>query len=508
MPIDRAIAVVLLSTCALMVAPVAAAEGDIGREIETQARWAQFRGPNAGGVVDDQPDLPVELGREKNVRWKTELPPGASSPCIWGNRVFVTAFDIGAEQLEVICIDRADGEVLWRRDIGAKVIEKVHVASTPASGTPATDGERVYVYFGSRGLLCYDVEGDLKWVIEMPVPQMRNGSGTSPILAGDLVLLNRDLSTDPHLLAVNKVSGEVVWKHPHLFAPGMLTEGYATPILWKDQVILHTHEGMRSIRLADGQLVWQANVQTTGCATPVISGNTLFVATWQNLGEPSLRQELPSFDKLVEHDTDADGVIAFEEFPGKYLLFDRPEAADEKGVRAPVKMLLGMVDQNSDRSITRQEWTGFIGRFQNFISDHGLLAIKLGGQGDVTESHVTILEKRNIPEVPSPLVHKGRIYMVKNGGILTCLDESSGDVLFRKRIGASGSYYASPIAVGDRIFLASGQGVITVLRASDKLDVIAENDLAERIMSTPAAVDNTLYVRTMDHLYAFSSTDR
>lgn len=468
-------------------------------------QWTQFRGPNSSGIARDQNHVPIELGPQTNVRWKTPLPPSASSPCIWDDRVFLTGFNKASQSLEVICLDRGDGKILWRRDAGAEKIEKVHAASTPASGTVTTDGQRIYAYFGSRGLLCFDFEGNPVWSIDMPVPATRNGSGTSPVIAGQVVLLNRDQRNDPHLLAVDRATGDVVWKHPHVFGPGMLTEGYATPILWNDQVILHTHEGIRAIALSDGKPVWQVNVSTTGCSTPVISGNKLFVATWQNMGEEGLRQKLPKFEQLLKHDADENGTIAFQEFPGKYLVFDRPEARDEQHVSLPLRMILGMVDSDQDRELTKEEWQTFAQRFSTFITDHGLLSIELGGEGDVTETHVTVLERKNIPEVPSPLAHQGRIYMVKNGGIVTCLDATSGDVLYRKRIPASGSYYASPIAVGDHIYLASGKGVITVLRGGEKLDVMAENDLGERIMATPAAVDETLYVRTNDHLYAFAA---
>ena len=167
--------------------------------------------------------------------------------------------------------------------------------------------------------------------------------------------------------------------------------------------------------------------------------------------------------------------------------------------------MLGMVATEQNREITSEEWEGFGQRFAGYVKDHGLLSIEFGGEGNVTETHVRILGKKNLPEVPSPLVHQGRIYMIKNGGIITCLDSTSGERLYRKRISASGSYYASPIAVGDHIYLTSRQGVVTVLRGSDTLDVLAENDLSEKIMATPAVADNTLYLRTGSHLYAFSS---
>ena len=121
------------------------------------------------------------------------------------------------------------------------------------------------------------------------------------------------------------------------------------------------------------------------------------------------------------------GKIAFAEFPDKYLLFDRPEASDEKGVSVRLKMVLGMVDTDKDREVTPQEWEAFGQGFAAYVKDHGLLSIELGGKGNVTDTHVSILEKRNLPEVPSPLVHQGRIYMIKNGGILTCFDSASGE---------------------------------------------------------------------------------
>ena len=470
---------------------------------QTVSHWSQFRGPNCSGIAGEQA-APVNFDPENNLLWKTPLSSGASSPSVWGERIYLTGFDRDANQLEVICVNRDDGSVIWRRNVGAQQIERVHGSSSPASGTVTTDGERVYAYFGSRGLLCYDTEGELVWSIDLPVPDTRNGSGTSPVVVGDIVLLNRDQRNEPCLLAVNKRTGEEVWRHEHFFAPGLLVEGYATPVLWNDLVLLHTHEGIRAHELETGDLVWQLNTRSTGCSTPVIHNDHLIVATWLNLGEPALRQEFPKFKQLLEADKDQSGTISFEEFPNKYLLFDRPEAHDENGIKLPLRFILGMIDSDGDQELTQEEWESGVARFSNFITDHGLLSIKLGGAGEVTEDSVRIIHKKDIPEVPSPLVVDGRIYIVKNGGILTCFDASSGKQLFRKRIRATGSYFASPIAVGDKIYLSSAQGVITVIRASDKLEVLAENKLAERTLATPAVVDDVIYVRTDKHLYAFA----
>src|SRR5947209_8213152 len=134
-------------------------------------RWPQFRGPNATGIAADAKPLPVEFGPDKNLKWKTPIPPGHSSPCVWGDCIFVTAFDKEANKLETIGLDRRDGRILWRKAAPAEKVEKVHATGSPAVATPATDGERVYVYFGSCGLFCYDFDGKEIWTKPLPTAQ-------------------------------------------------------------------------------------------------------------------------------------------------------------------------------------------------------------------------------------------------------------------------------------------------------------------------------------------------
>lgn len=469
--------------------------------------WNQFRGPNGSGVAADA-HPPVKFDRNTNLLWATPLLPGASSPCIWEDRIFLTTYDAEAKKLEVVCLELSSGRILWRIDIKAKGIERVHASSSPASGTIATDGKRIYAYFGSRGLLCYDLNGKPVWAIDMPPPGLFNGSGTSPVVAGNVVLLSREETDSPHLLAVNKLTGAEVWKHSYLFAPGKFARNSATPIIWKDRVILHTNGGIQAIALSDGKPIWQVNTSTNGISTPVVAGNRLFVTTWQPLGDPVNRGRIPTFFQLRTHDADKSGTIAQKEFPREYKLFHRPESTVKGGGKSvSIRLVFGRIDSNGDGEISQKEWKGFEQFFASQLDDHGLLSIDLGGKGDITKTHVHLLVERNIPEVPSPLTYRGRIYLVKDGGILNCLDTTTGKGLFRARLSATGSYFASPIAVNDRIYLASVAGTITVLQAGDDYREIAKNDLQERILATPAVVDDTLYVRTTQHLYAFKQMD-
>src|SRR5438270_255595 len=154
-----------LLAAAVSVGLAAAAAAD------DQPQWAQFRGPHGGGLAPDGPKLPTHFGPVQYVLWTTPLPPGASSPCIWGDRIFLTAHDPAAKKLETLCLDRRDGHVLWRQAVPADKLEKVHKVSNPAASTPAADGEAVYVHFGSFGLLCYGHDGKERWKLPLPAPQ-------------------------------------------------------------------------------------------------------------------------------------------------------------------------------------------------------------------------------------------------------------------------------------------------------------------------------------------------
>src|SRR5262249_47653259 len=121
----------------------------------------------------------------------------------------------------------------------------------------------------------------------------------------------------------------------------------------------------------------------------------------------------------------------------------------------------------------------------------------------VTKSHVVWREAKAVPEVASPVYYRERVYTVRDGGLVSCLAADSGKLLYRERLGAGGAYFSSPIAGDGKVYAASGRGVVTVLKADDKFEVLARNDLGEPIAATPAVAEGTLYVRTAKHLYAF-----
>ena len=462
-------------------------------------RWPQFRGVDGQAIASDAKPLPADFGVAKNVRWKTRAPEGWSSPCIWGDRIFLTAFDRQTQKLETLALDRTSGKILWRQIAPAEKIERVYNVNSPASSTPASDGERVVVYFGSYGLLCYDFAGKELWRRPLGPPRAGFGSATSPMFAGDLILLNGQ-GKDSHLLAVKKQSGETVWT----------TEGtpfasdYPVPMLWKQgqttEVIVPARGGLITFDLADGKKRWWIpGLSPEANSSPALGDGLLFVATHLPGGDPDRRMKLPSFGEILkQYDKNGDQKLGRQEAPNDMVIFQRDGKDGVGEIR--LHQMFWLFDKNKDNAIDETEWNAILKTPFN----NSLIAIRPGGAGDISTTHVAFQVKRGAPEVPSPLYYQGRIYMVRNGGILTVIDAKSGKEAFpQARLSPGGIFYASPVAGDGKVYLCSDAGMVIVLKASEKYEVLAENDLGETIRATPALMDGVVYVRTAGHVYAF-----
>jgi outer membrane protein assembly factor BamB len=468
--------------------------------------WPQFRGPDGRGVAGDGANPPAEFGPSKLVLWKTAVPSGHSSPVLWDNRVYLSAFNRESKTLEVLGIDARSGKIAWRRPIPAQEIEATHEISGPATATPAVDEKRVYAYFGSYGLIAFDHDGNQQWAVPLPLVKVPYGSGTSPILAGDLLILSRDERAQPYLLAVDKATGKTVWKQRQYAGQSTRPFNASTPCVWKDEIVLHHRNEVVAFDLATGARKWWVSVSTQGAGSPAAGDGVVYVGTWFNDGEPDLRVPAPDFDTLLkQYDKNGDGFVSRDEFPEKFTTTRRIDLDEVRGANQsmPGAAIFTYADRNRDGKIDRAEWEQFVKSFDGPARDHGLLAIRMGGRGDVATSNVLWKEPHGVPEVPMPLVYKDRVYTVTNGGIVSCMDAASGKLVFRGRLGAAGGYFSSPIAAGGRIYFASSEGVVSVIGGGDKLDVLARNELHEPVFATPAVVGDRIYVRTTEALYAF-----
>ncbi len=465
------------------------------------AGWPQFRGPGGEGIAPDGVKYPVSFGPDRNVLWKTPLPAGLSSPCIWGERIFLTGFDTKTRKLETLCLDRKSGKVLWRQAAAVKNIERVNHSNSPAAATPATDGERVFVYFGSCGLVCYDLAGNELWKKEVPAAGTRFGSATSPVVAGDVVLLKCQGGRSS-LLALKGRTGDVLWKKD--WSGGDV--GYSLPLVHggKDatEVIVHGEMGIRAYDLKDGKERWTiGGMRCQAVPTPIVAEGLLYFVVQFAGGDLDDKLKVPSFDELLKkYDKNKDGKLSRDEVKD-VVLYSRDGVTKEGDIK--LAHFFSTVDLNRDGYISRFEW-GLVSTVSMLApSNNSVLAVRPGGKGNVTYSHVAWRDRNSLPEVASPLVYRGRLYLIKDGGILSCLEAKKGKLLFRKRLGSVALYHASPVAADGKVYVASARGVVLVLRAADKLEVLARNDLKEAIRATPAAVGGVLYVRTEGHLYAF-----
>ncbi|MHB9007685.1 MAG: outer membrane protein assembly factor BamB family protein [Limisphaerales bacterium] len=446
--------------------------------VTAETHWPQFRGPGGLGLAAEGDDFPVHFGPDTNLAWKVALPPGNSSPCVWGDRIFVTGFT--DPDLETICLDRATGAVRWRKGVPADTVERGSTLGNPASPTPTADGQRVYAYFGSFGVVAYDLEGNEAWRRPLPTPVTQHGVGTSPVLAGDRLLVLRDQDVGSELLALDVADGQIVWRQER----ADFRRGFATPLVVGrgSETAVLVPGTLQAIlyRASDGARQWSVDgLPNEVCASPAAGGGLLFVCGWTpGSGVP----RMPAFDGLLQAgDADQDGRLAREEAPN-----------------GPAKQHFPYIDADKDGFLTRAEYESIASIFNR--SQNALLALRVDPGGPT----VAWKQTRGLPYVPSPLYYRERLHLVKNGGLVSCFRAATGEVLYQEeRLGVMGDFYASPVAANGKLLMTAQPGTFVVLRAADELEVLARNPLGEPVMATPAIVGRTLLVRSQKHLWAF-----
>jgi outer membrane protein assembly factor BamB len=402
--------------------------GDLSAE-----NWPRFHGPGGQGRSSES-DLPVKWSASSNVRWKTPLPgPGHSSPVVWEDRIFLSAFRKEASLLSflgsggdlvILSIDAPSGRILWEREVSASEIEETHSTNAPASPTPVTDGERVYVYFGSFGLVCFDFTGKKVW--EHPLGPFPNewGSASSPILYRDLLLLNVDTDGEDFLLAVNKHTGKTLWKTSR----SDVNRAWPTPAIWsvdgRDEIVISGSGQVKAYDPTSGREIWVADGLTKWVTpTPVTAHGLLYVA--------------------------CNG-------PGGNLV----------------------------------------------------MALRPGGRGNITNTHVAWRHHQAAPYSSSPVVVGDYIYTVKNGGVMSCLNAKTGELAWRERLPAGGNYYASLVAGNGNIYALNEEGKATVVAAKPQFQVVSSNDLGERTMASPAVSGGRIFIRSDSTLFCIGSPGR
>ena len=467
-------------------------------KLASAADWPRFRGPNGSGTAEAT-GLPADFGSE-NVVWTTALPGGHSSPVISGDRIFLTAAQGGARadagrekvideggKLYTIAVDRRNGEILWKKQAPRPRMERYEPTNSAASPSAVSDGENIYVFFGDYGLISYRFDGTERWRLPLGPFNNVNGHGSSPILAGDRLILVCDGDTDPYLLAVDKDTGKVSWRTER----PETTRSYVTPAIYQAaqgplEVIVPSAYFLASYSAETGEKLWWVNGGGwQPKSTPIVDGGMIYANSWEGSSAVPAA-DMPSFEQVLKKaDKDGDGKINEKE-----LKIVEP------------KRRFYLIDLDHDQLVDARDWE--FHRIRS-TSRSSLVAVRHGGRGNLTDAgNVAWRLEKFLPNVPSPLIYEGVLYLVKDGGILTTLDAKTGKILKQGRLkGALDKYYSSPVGADGKVYMISQLGKATVVKAGGQWEIIASHDFEDEVYATPAIVDNRIYLRTRNTLYCF-----
>lgn len=390
--------------------------------------WPWWRGTACGNVANSIA-LPLRWSASDNVEWKTSIPGrGHASPCLWGERIFLSTADDQQKTTSLVCLDRETGHTCWQTELQRGGFMQAHQKNTQASSTPACDGRHVYVanmFSGTMRVTAVDLTGKVIWQNEAGPYSSEWGYGSSVAIHKSVVIVaadNRGSGVDrlvgsSWIAAMNRATGQIVWrvKRPE-------GDSFGSPIVarvaGRNQLLLAGKESVTAYDPLNGDVIWNCRWHAKRTA------NTL------------------AFDELH--------VFASTKQPKSELI-----------------------------------------------------CIRADGEGDVTQTHVVWREKKASCDVPTPCVDEGRLYVVGDDGILTCLDASNGRLLWKKRLG--GAVSSSPLIAGGHLYCCNEEGTTFVIGLAGRGDVIAENSLGDGIFASPIVSRNKLYIRTLTHLYCLSA---
>jgi outer membrane protein assembly factor BamB len=433
------------------------------------ANWPAWRGPNGDGTTTAARNLPETWSLTQNIKWKREMPAwSGSTPVIWGDRIFISSpskeeaepapadakgrgrgpgggggrgpntSGPGGQELLLLCLDRATGRELWRKEIDrGNQIRMKHNSSSPS---PVTDGRLVWVVSGNGVIRCYDFSGNEKWTLDLPAKFGKfghnHGYGSSPLLLdGKLIVevLHGMRTDDPsYVLALNATDGKVLWRVERpTDAVHESPDAYTTPAV-------HEVGGRKQLVISGGDYVTGHDAET---------GAEIWRASGLN---PRKARDY----RIVPSPTVRDGMIF-----------------------APTRKV-------------------------------PLLALKAGGKGDITESHLAWKwTGDNGPDVPTPISDGPRFYIAGDEGRMMCLDAKTGAVIYGPQDTGIGRTWASPILADGKIYVTGETAETAVIQAGPTYKLIAKNSLdGSYTLSTPAIVDGEIFQRTATHLYCIAKT--
>lgn len=436
-----------MSQCRFIVLAVCVSSIFVGSAIGDDSNWPQWRGPSGSGITSAA-NMTSQWGTEQNVKWRIALPePCNSSPIVWGNRVFFTQPISEEKQRAIFCVDRDTGQEVWRRGVRYDQPEASHKTNPYCSASPVTDGERVIAWFGSAGLVCWDMEGEEIWRRELGKLEHMWGYGSSPLLYQDVCILQFGPGNNEFLLAVDKATGETRWKVEALddsaerALSGPENDGNANDF---------TNNKSRSERLRGA---WN---------TPIfvrVDNHDELVAV--------LPRRVTAFDPLTGEQLWTCGGAA-------PLAYASPIESDG------VVVALG----------------GYGG---------ASLAVKAGGRGDVTDTHRIWHKPKDSGWLGTGAVADDFIYICSMGGVLSCLDVKTGKERWKDRTDGGGTWSSITQSGDGRMFLLAKSGTTTVFQPNpEAFQELSQNVLDETTNASVVLAGDQVFVRTDKALWCFT----
>ena len=438
--------------------------------------WHRFRGPDGAGVSRTAP-APLELRPDSGFVWKRPVPPGKSSPVLSGKRLFFTAFE--GERLLTIALDRETGETLWTRELRRSHADERNELNDPAVPTPATDGKTLYVFFADFGLAAYTVEGRELWQRPLGPFNSPHGIATSPLLIEGVLVLMLEQLENGAILGVDAANGEVLWKHAR---PASLGGSYATPVAYRPNggepqaVVMFPFE-LVSYDPRSGEPLWRVGgLPHQPKSSPFVAGD-LIIAGVQG---DNARLRLKSWEEMSRDlDKDGNGAVERGEISGSVADYDR------------------------DGIFSRADYDQW---FLEKSPPSRLMAIRPAGRGDLTSKAVVWSTGRGVPRVTTPLAFEGVLYMVRNGGIFASLDLANGEPRQEGRLReAIDEYFASPVAAGGKILVASRSCQFTWIEPVAEWQALGTSNLGGECFATPALAEDGVFIRTSAAIYRFAA---
>lgn len=403
--------------------------------------WPHWRGPTQNGISTEK-SVPTSWSTTKNVAWKVALPgPGGATPVVFNDRIFVTAPD--GDQLKLICISTG-GKKLWEQTVGKGNKRVRGDEGNMASPSPTTDGKHVWSMMGNGAIACYDMDGKQVWKFDL---QDRFGR--------------------------------------FRIAFGMSS----SPVLWKDRLLLQLIHG-------DGQSSTQEAIVV---ALDKATGKTLWKK--DRVTKASRENEHSYASGLLY---DFGGTSQFITHGADYTIAYDPKTGKEV-------WRLGGLNPQDDPNRRYHPTLRFVaspGISKDLIvvptaKNRGVYAIKPGFTGDITknkEANAWQLD-RGTPDVPSPLIHDGLVYLCRENGNLNCHEAKTGKKIYEERTNRQ-RHRASPVYADGKVYLSARDGKVTVVQAGRDFKILSVNDLKDDLSASPAISNGTVYIRTFGALWA------